>query len=110
MEDLISKSAVIGKLSQGYWDWKLQQAKNDPCVIDAMIDWAIRIVNETPTEKYPTLDIDKVTSDIEGYYCDPTICPRKIEGLTECTLCPVKTILEYLRKGYWADANKGRKK
>lgn len=50
MADLISRKALATKLSQGYWDWKLQQAKNDPCVIDAMIDWAIRIVNEMPLE------------------------------------------------------------
>ena len=42
MADLISRKALVTKLSQGYWDRELQQAKNDPCVIDAMIDWAIR--------------------------------------------------------------------
>ena len=50
MTDLISRKALVTKLSQGYWDRELQQAKNDPCVIDAMIDWAIRIVNEMPLE------------------------------------------------------------
>lgn len=48
MADLISRKVLVTKLSQGYWDWKLHQAKDDPCVIDAMIDWAIRIVNEMP--------------------------------------------------------------
>ena len=50
MENLISRNALVTKLSQGYWDRELQQAKNDPCVIDAMIDWAIRIVKEMPHE------------------------------------------------------------
>ena len=50
MADLISRKALVTKLSQGYWNRELQQAKNDPCVIDAMIDWAIRIVKEMPLE------------------------------------------------------------
>ena len=50
MADLISRNALVTKLSKGYWDRELQQAKNDPCVIDAMIDWAIRIVKEMPLE------------------------------------------------------------
>lgn len=50
MADLISRKALVTKLSQGYWDMELQKAKNDPCVIDAMIDWAIRIVKEMPLE------------------------------------------------------------
>ena len=50
MADLISKNALVTKLSQGYWNRELQQAKNDPCVIDAMIDLAIRIVKEMPLE------------------------------------------------------------
>ena len=50
MTDLISRKALVTKLSKGYWDRELQQAKNDPCVIDAMIDWAIRIVNEMPQQ------------------------------------------------------------
>ena len=35
---------IIDALKKGYWDKDLQSAKDDPCVIDAMIDWAIRQV------------------------------------------------------------------
>lgn len=70
MADLISRKALVTKLSQGYWDRELQKAKNDPCVIDAMIDWAIRIVKEMPLESPwhtgtpPFEEIDK-----DNQYC-----------------------------------------
>lgn len=49
MTDLISRPAVIEKLKKAYWDKNIQSAKNDPCVIDAMTDWAIRQVKEAPS-------------------------------------------------------------
>ena len=49
MTDLISRQEAIDKLKVAYWDKNLQSAKNDPCVIDAMTDWAIRQVKATPT-------------------------------------------------------------
>lgn len=49
MTDLISRDEVIGKLKKAYFDKNLQEAKNDPCVIDAMTDWAIRQVKEVPS-------------------------------------------------------------
>ena len=49
MADLISRDEVIGKLKKAYFDKNLQEAKNDPCVIDAMTDWAIRQVKNTPS-------------------------------------------------------------
>ena len=45
MTDLISRKEVIDKLKKAYFDKNLQSAKNDPCVIDAMTDWAIRQIN-----------------------------------------------------------------
>ena len=49
MTDLISRPAVIEKLKVAYWDKNIQSAKNDPCIIDAMTDWAIRQVKEVPS-------------------------------------------------------------
>lgn len=49
MTDLISRYEVVGKLKKAYFDKNLQEAKNDPCVIDAMTDWAIRQVKDTPS-------------------------------------------------------------
>lgn len=50
MTDLISRQEVIDKLKVAYCDKNLQSAKNDPCVIDAMTDWAIRQVKEVPAD------------------------------------------------------------
>ena len=49
MTDLISRDEVVGKLKKAYFDKNLQEAKNDPCVIDSMTDWAIRQVKNTPS-------------------------------------------------------------
>lgn len=49
MTDLISRDEVVGKLKKAYFDKNLQEAKNDPCVIDAMTDWAIRQVKNIPS-------------------------------------------------------------
>lgn len=74
MDDLISRKALVTKLSQGYWDWNLQQGKNDPCVIDAMIDWAIRIVKEMPIES----PWHKGTPTEEGWYLLCNMANNKI--------------------------------
>lgn len=43
-ESLTTKEDVIKSLKSGYHDSNLQAGKDDHCVIDAMIDWAIRKV------------------------------------------------------------------
>ena len=47
-EDYISRKDAIDKLKVAYWDKDLQSAKDDPCVIDAMTDWAIRQIKALP--------------------------------------------------------------
>ena len=42
--DTISRQAAIDALRVAYWDDKIQSAKDDPCIVDAMTDWAIRQV------------------------------------------------------------------
>lgn len=49
MDRLISEKAIVDVLRKGYWDKNLQSAKDDPCVIDAMIDWAIRQIKAIPS-------------------------------------------------------------
>lgn len=48
-EDAISREALVNELKCGYWNKELQSAKNDTCVIDAMIDWSIRTVKSQPS-------------------------------------------------------------
>ena len=52
---LIEKEAAINVLMQAYWDEDIQSAKNDPCVVDAMTDWAIRQIKALPPVNYKVL-------------------------------------------------------
>ena len=48
-DDLISRQAAIDALKVAYWDNEIQSAKDDPCIVDAMTDWAIRQVKALPS-------------------------------------------------------------
>ena len=48
-KNCIDKEALINELKLEYFNKDLQEGKNDPCVIDAMIDWAIRAVKRQPS-------------------------------------------------------------
>ena len=48
-QDLISRQAAIDALRVAYWDDNIQSAKDDPCIVDAMTDWAIRQVKALPS-------------------------------------------------------------
>ena len=47
--DTISRQAAIDALRVAYWDDNIQSAKDDPCIVDAMTDWAIRQVKALPS-------------------------------------------------------------
>ena len=47
-EDAVSRKAAIDALKQAYWDKDMQNAKDDPCIVDAMTDWAIRTIKDLP--------------------------------------------------------------
>ena len=49
MDDSISRQAAIDALKVAYWDNDIQSAKDDPCIVDAMTDWAIRQVKALPS-------------------------------------------------------------
>ena len=49
MSDLISRQAAIDALRVAYFDNNIQSAKDDPCIVDAMTDWAIRQVKALPS-------------------------------------------------------------
>lgn len=49
MSDLISRQAAIDALKEAYWDRNIQSAKDDPCIVDAMTDWAIRKIKGLPS-------------------------------------------------------------
>ena len=49
ISDLISRQAAIDALRIAYWDDNIQSAKDDPCIVDAMTDWAIRQIKALPS-------------------------------------------------------------
>ena len=50
MGKYVDADKVIDVMKAAYWDENMHSAKDDPCVIDAMIDWSIRQVKDAPTE------------------------------------------------------------
>ena len=58
MNDLISREAAIDALKVAYWDKEIQSAKDDPCIVDAMTDWAIRMIKELPSAQPEVRPID----------------------------------------------------
>ena len=47
-DELISRQAAVDALKQAYWNKDMQNAKDDPCIVDAMTDWAIRTIKDLP--------------------------------------------------------------
>ena len=85
MDDLISRQAAINKLKEHYWDKKLQSAKNDPCIIDAMTDLDIRIIKALPSVT-PTHKKGKWIDKSQKSCCGITFIA------SECTCCGKKTL------------------
>ena len=54
MDDTISRRAAIDALRVAYWDYDIQSVKDDPCVVDAMTDWAIRQIKALPSAEPET--------------------------------------------------------
>jgi hypothetical protein len=48
-EDCISREQAINDLKLAYFSKDLQSAKDDPCIVDAMTDWAIRTIKRLPS-------------------------------------------------------------
>ena len=59
-----AEKMLINELKLGYFNKDLQEGKNDPCVIDAMIDWTIRTAKRLPSVK-PQPKIDEIIKRIE---------------------------------------------
>lgn len=97
-EDCISRKAIINELKLGYFNKDLQEGKNDPCVIDAMIDWAIRAVKRqpstTPQQKMGRWITRTFMHDGE-FYCDKCKCDSPYnEKWDYCPNCGAKMEVE----------------
>lgn len=80
MNDTIYRQDAIDALKKAYWDKDLQSAKNDPCVVDAMTDWAIRQIKELTSAQQKTL---KYSGDSICLYCMTGDCVGCIYEPTE---------------------------
>lgn len=49
MSDFIRREDAVNELRKAYFNKDIQAVKDDPCVIDAMIDWSIRIIKALPS-------------------------------------------------------------
>ena len=98
MSDLIERQAAIDALRVAYWDDNIQSAKDDPCIVDAMTDWAIRQVKALPpaqpereTAKFIRWMECKKTADYISYtpHCKCSKCGTEflIETIKYCYMC-----------------------
>lgn len=68
-DDTISRQAALHALKVAYWDNDIQAAKDDPCVIDAMTDWAIRQIKALPSaESFSQKEKLKMRVDSEDLF------------------------------------------
>ena len=67
MSDTISRQAAIEALRVAYFDNNIQSAKDDPCIVDAMTDWAIRQVKALPPAQPKQTDCEYCHEDSDGY-------------------------------------------
>lgn len=58
---LICAEDAIEALKKAYWDKNIQSAKDDPCIVDAMTDWAIRQIKELPSAQPENIARDIAT-------------------------------------------------
>lgn len=82
--DLISREEAINELKLAYFNKDLQSAKDDPCIVDAMTDWAIRTI-----KKLPSVEIHKrgkwMHSRADMYEC--SICGHTHTEFFETDRC-----------------------
>ena len=76
-EDCISREELINEMKLGYFGKDLQEVKNDPCVVDAMIDWAIRAVKRQPSvTQQPCEEENPMCTECRYYDHEKHHCPR----------------------------------
>ena len=85
-KDCVNRDALINELKCGYWDKNLQSAKNDPCIVDAMIDWSIRTVKSQPTVQ-PARPKGKWINIGDYNQANCSICD--IRGHASYNYCPI---------------------
>ena len=79
MADYIEREAAIEKLRVAYFDSEIQSAANDPCIVDAMTDWAIRQTKSVPAADVKPVvrcaECDHWNAETHGCTRNPSLAP-----------------------------------
>jgi hypothetical protein len=75
----LDEDDVINALRVAYWDENIQSAKDDPCIVDVMTDWAIRQVKALPSAQVIPVDLlaHKIdATNLIGWITPPSAQPE----------------------------------
>lgn len=79
MSDLTERQEAIDALRAAYWDKNIQSAKDDPCIVDAMTDWAIRQTEALPPAQPEIVRCqDRKFRDAENGFCEGRGWPMQL--------------------------------
>ena len=91
MPRYVDADKVIDVMKAAYWDENIHSAKDDPCVIDAMIDWSIRQVKNAPSEDVaPVIHGHWIYQGLSPYNCFSrcSCCDVVFDGYETLEYCP----------------------
>lgn len=98
---LVSEEAAINALRVAYWDDNIQSAKDDPCIVDAMTDWAILRVKALPTAQ-PEVQLSPIEQALHGL--SPEEQADFLINLMRGTLAYIDSrvaLIRWLKEGKW---------
>lgn len=81
---IIYAEDAIDALRVAYWDENIQSAKDDPCIVDAMTDWAIRQIKALPSAQPQRMKGKWIDCSSSEHY--------------KCSVCGYRT-------GFWLEDN-----
>lgn len=106
MTDLISRADSIEAIRKAYFDKDIQSAKDDPCIVDAMTDWAIRQIKELPSAEAVSREVyeKRTQSDeqiIDSYrreFAEAASAEAKVTVIRSRTFVPTKDFKEWAER------------
>lgn len=95
-DDTIRRQEAVDALKVAYWDKGIQSAKDDPCIVDAMTDWAIRQIKALPSAERRGRweDIEHAPNGL--LYATCSVCRKRqtIETTNYCGNCGARMVEE----------------
>ena len=95
--DTISRQAAIDALRVAYFDNNIQSAKDDPCIVDAMTDWAIRQVKALPPAQPEIIQCKdckyaEYMDDVQSLWCTECGNGRTVAPYDFCSYGEVRAV------------------